>query len=131
MYLVSSASASERQRTGSRRSRSAEEEASESQAAPAAAAALHEAQQRRRRRRTQQHGFGDEYMDMNIAVSPDFTESPSASDSGAGTLGFVGTVADAGRRAAGLTALADDRFGSGPQLPMIPSGWSQSCRAQG
>jgi hypothetical protein len=131
LYLVSSASSSARQSSGARRSRGAEDEASESQAAPSEAAAQQQAQKRRRRQRTQQHGFGDEYMDANISVSPDFGEPPSASDSGAGTLGFAGTVADAGRRAAGLTALADDRFGSGPPMPMIPNGWNQSPHSQG
>lgn len=134
LYLVSSASASARQGTGARRSRGAEEEASESQAAPGEAAAQRQAQKRRRRHRAQQHGFGDEYMDMNIGVTPDWGRPPGAagaSDSGAGALGFAGTVADSGRRAAGLTALADDRFGSGPQLPMIPSGWNESTSSHG
>lgn len=131
LYLVGSVSSSARQSSGARRSRGAEEEASESQGSPSEATAQQQAQKRRRRQRAQQHGFGDEYMDMNIAVTPDFTEPPSASDSGAGTLGFAGTVAEAGRRAAGLTALADDRFGSGPQMPMIPSGWNESPDAQG
>lgn len=125
MYLVSSASASARQSTSARRSRSAEEDASESQAAPAAAAALREAQKRRRRRRAQQHGFGNEYMDMNIGVTPDW-DQPGASDSGAGALGFTGTATDVQRRAAGITVLEGDTFDTEPRMPMLPGGWAEN-----
>lgn len=62
-----------------------------------------------------QLGRGYEYMDLE----PDVT----ASDQGAGTLGFAGTAqkTSAGQ-AAGLTTLAGDSTG-GPTMPMMPSSW--------
>jgi PPE-repeat protein len=128
LYLVSSASSSARQAGGARRSRGAEEEATESQAAPGEAAALQHAQKRRRRQRAQQHGFGDEYMDMNIGVTPDWGRPPSAtgaSDSGAGALGFAGTATDVRRRAAGITVLAGDGLDTEPRMPMLPGSWGR------
>ncbi|MEB3050770.1 PPE family protein [Mycolicibacter sp. MYC123] len=128
LYLVSSASSSARQSAGSRRSRSAEEDAAESQSAPGSAAAESQAQKRRRRRRAAQHGFGDEYMDMNIGVTPEW-DGPSgavgASDSGAGPLGFAGTVPDNGRRAAGVAVLTGDGIDAEPRVPMLPGGWGE------
>jgi PPE-repeat protein len=125
LYLVSSASSSARQSSGSRRSRSAEEDASESQGAPGEAQAEALAQKRRRRHRAQQRGFGDEYMDMNIGVTPDWERPPSASDSGAGPLGFAGTATAVRRRAAGITVLAGDGLDSEPRMPMLPNGWGE------
>ena len=80
-------------------------------------------------------GYGDEYMDMNVQVDPDWGDptggqpvtSTVVSDRGAGNLGFAGTArkeiqrGDAG--AAGLTTLAGDEFGSGPSVPMVPGTW--------
>jgi PPE-repeat protein len=96
-------------------------------AAAAAAAAAREAARARRRQRAKQRGYGDEYMDMNVDVDPDWgapADGPAASDRGAGNLGFAGTahkqaVADA----AGLTTLANDEFGGGPRMPMLPGTW--------
>lgn len=49
----------------------------------------------------------------------------TASATGAGPQGFAGTAAKTGAgRAAGLTMLADDTFGGGPRMPMIPGTWS-------
>ncbi|MEB3021274.1 PPE family protein, partial [[Mycobacterium] crassicus] len=90
LYLVSSASSSARQSSGSRRSRSADEEAAESQGAPGVAATESQAQKRRRRQRVQQRGVGDEYMDMNIGVTPDWAGPTGGSarlDGGEATLG--------------------------------------------
>lgn len=129
LYLVSSASSSARQSSGARRSRGAEEEASESQAAPGEATAQAQAAKRRPRQRAQQRGFGDEYMDMNIGVTPEWDGPPraaSASDSGAGALGFAGTVADTGRRAAGITVLTGNGVDTEPRIPMLPGGWGES-----
>lgn len=52
------------------------------------------------------------------------TASAVASDQSAGPLGFAGTAAkaDAGQ-AAGLATLADDSFGGGPRMPMMPGSW--------
>ncbi|MDD7811207.1 PPE family protein [Mycobacterium sp. CSUR Q5927] len=143
LYLVSSASSSARQSSGSRRSRSAEEDASESQGAPGEAQTEALAQKRQRRQRAQQRGFGDEYMDMNIGVTPDWSapggsasldggeakvgppHAPGASDSGAGPLGFAGTATAVRRRAAGITVLAGDGLDSEPRMPMLPGGWGE------
>jgi PPE-repeat protein len=73
--------------------------------------------QRRRRTRVQMLGRGYEYLDLE-------DEDASASIQGAGTQGFAGTAAKTGAgRAAGLATLADDAFGGGPRMPMIPGTW--------
>jgi PPE-repeat protein len=100
-------------------------------AAAAAAAAAREAARARRRRRTGLRGYGDEFMDMNIEVDPDWgaprgeepVASTVASDRGAGPLGFAGTVSKGSARAAGLSTLAGDEFGGGPTVPMVPGTW--------
>ena len=100
-------------------------------AAAAAAAGL---RPRPRRRRAKMRGHGNEYMDMNVEVGPDWGAPPggepvavtAASDRGAGSLGFAGTVRkEAGAQATGLTTLAGDEFGGGPQLPMLPNTWDR------
>jgi PPE-repeat protein len=70
------------------------------------------------------HGHGDEYMDMNVEVAPDWGASTAASNHGSGPLGFSGTVSKSGEQASGLATLADDGFGSGPTMPMLPGTWS-------
>jgi PPE-repeat protein len=50
----------------------------------------------------------------------------SASDRGAGALGFSGTIAKGGQQATGLTTLSDDGFGDGLSMPMLPSTWAPS-----
>ena len=53
-------------------------------------------------------------------------KAPAASGSGAGTLGFAGTVhKDTALQAAGLTNLAGDEFGGGPRVPMVPGTWDE------
>lgn len=86
-------------------------------AASAAAPAHPEQDQGRRRRRTKasQLGRGYEYMDLDPA-------EPLASDRGAGSLGFAGTIRKETAGAAGLTTLSDD-FGGGPRMPMMPGTW--------
>ncbi len=47
-----------------------------------------------------------------------------ASDQGAGSLGFVGTVhKDTAAQAAGLATLNGNGFGGGPSMPMVPGTW--------
>jgi PPE-repeat protein len=95
-------------------------------AASAAAAATRERARARRRQRVKQRGYGDEYMDMNIDIDPDWGEPPStlASDRGAGNLGFAGRAHKAAAaEAAGLTMLAGDELGGGPRMPMLPHTW--------
>jgi PPE-repeat protein len=73
-------------------------------------------------------GHGDEYMDMNVQVGPDWGASAGghtvASDQGAGPLGFAGTVSKGSTQAAGLATLTDDEFGGGPNMPMLPGTWN-------
>jgi PPE-repeat protein len=72
-------------------------------------------------------GYGDEYMDMNVEVDPDWGhpsgEQPVASDRGAGLVGFAGMANQTDARAGGLATLAGDEFGSGPSVPMVPQTW--------
>jgi PPE-repeat protein len=95
--------------------------------AAAAAAASGRTRQRRRRRATQR-GHGDEFMDMNIDVDPDWgapAASTVASDQGGGNLGFAGTLSKSSTQAAGLATLSDDEFGGGPTMPMLPKTWDR------
>lgn len=92
-------------------------------AAATAAASAGEAARARRRQRARQRDYGDEFMDMNVDVEPDWDQpSVTTSDRGAGSLGFAGTARTAAT-ASGLTSLAGDEFGSGPTLPMLPGTW--------
>jgi PPE-repeat protein len=105
-------------------------------AAAAAAVSAREAARARRRQRARQHGYGDEFMDMNVDVDPDWG-GPSgaetgASDQGAGRLGFAGTARkEAVADAAGLTTLANDEFGGGPRMPMLPGTWEPGDAREG
>jgi PPE-repeat protein len=106
-------------------------------ASKATAAAAAVGVQRRRRRRAPMRGYGDEYMDINVEVSPDWgAPEPVAatvgSDHGAGPLGFAGTVTkQAAAQAAGLTTLSGDDFGSGPTMPMVPGTWNTQAEEGG
>ncbi|WP_082977241.1 PPE family protein [Mycobacterium sp. 852002-50816_SCH5313054-b] len=105
-------------------------------AAAAAAASAREAARARRRQRQRQRGYDDEYMDMNVDVDPDWGGPPAAetgaSDRGAETLGFAGTARkEAAAEAAGLTTLADDEFGGGPRMPMLPATWGPGGAREG
>jgi PPE-repeat protein len=98
-------------------------------AAAAAAAAARDPARARRRRRMVQRGHGDEYVDMNVEVEPDWDGPPGrpstvASEQGAGTLGFAGTLSsDGGAQAAGLATLAGHEDGADPTMPMMPGTW--------
>ena len=51
-----------------------------------------------------------------------------SSGQGAGTLGFTGTKQrQKAFQAAGLTKLADDDFGGGPRMPMVPGTWESEA----
>jgi len=109
-------------------SSSAKKKGSEPDAAAlAAASAAREAARARRRRRAKQRDYGDEFVDMNVEVDPDWGEPPGgesvASDRGAGSLGFAGTARKETAAATGLTTLAGDEFGGGPRMPMVPGTW--------
>lgn len=86
----------------------------------------------RRRRSAKLRDHGDEFIDMNVEVDPDWAApptsepaaSPVASGRGAGPLGLADTVRnDAVAAAAGLTTLASAEFGGAPTMPMVPGTW--------
>ncbi|BBX48436.1 hypothetical protein GCM10009641_05180 [Mycobacterium cookii] len=73
---------------------------------------------RRRRATVERLGRGHEYVDLDDEP----TVTPSTQ--GAGPLGFSGTAAKvSGGAATGLATLADDDYGSGPRMPMMPGTW--------
>jgi PPE-repeat protein len=101
-------------------------------AVPAVAPAPRQPAKARRRRRVKLRGYGDEFMDMNVEVDPDWGAPPGeepvastvASDQGTGPLGFAGTARkETVAEAAGLTTLVGDEFGGGPTVPMVPGTW--------
>jgi PPE-repeat protein len=97
-------------------------------AAASAAVGSREQLRSRRRRRAGMRGYSHEFMEMNINVDPDWggqhIGSTATSDHGAGPLGFAGTVHKRALAATGLATLADDAFGGGPVLPMVPATWT-------
>jgi PPE-repeat protein len=115
-------------------SASAKRKAPEPDIAAAAATAgtsAREKQAARWRRRMGMRGHGDEFMDMNVEIEPQWGESvtSTASDRGAGDLGFAGTArTDADVEAAGLASLTGDGFGGGPSVPMVPGTWDPDRR---
>lgn len=95
-------------------------------AAAIAAAGAREAARARRRNRARQRGHGDEVMEMNVDVDPDWDDpAMTASQRGAGNLGFAGTARKKPVAAAGLTTLAGDQF-DGPRMPMTPATWTRA-----
>jgi PPE-repeat protein len=97
----------------------------------AAAAAASARTRERQRRRAKQRAYGDEFMDMNVEVDPDWAApaggSALASGRGAGDLGFAGTVSKSSGQAAGLATLSADEFGGGPTTPMLPNTWGSEA----
>jgi PPE-repeat protein len=102
--------------------------------AESAAVAAASAARRRARKRRQQQTHKYDYADatMKYDVVPDWGAPPpdepatstTVSGSGAGPLGFAGTVANAGEQATGLATLPADDFGGGPNMPMLPHTWT-------
>jgi PPE-repeat protein len=133
-YLVGGLSMSSRLSTPAKAHKPKSDSASAPTSAATAAAAREQAQVRRRRR-AKQRGYGDEFMDMNIDVAPDWGSSRSdgpvasavASDRSAGTLGFAGTVSKGNARAAGLVTLSGDEFGGRLSMPMVPGTWDSEA----
>ncbi|ETZ57758.1 PPE family protein [Mycobacterium avium MAV_120709_2344] len=68
---------------------------------------------------------GYEFMDVEPDAGPEpEPDSVTASDRGAGPLGFAGTAPTAPAQATGLATLAGDEFGAGPSMPMVPGNWA-------
>ena len=102
--------------------------AAEPFASAASAAAAAREQRSRRRRRGGMREYSHEFMEMNINVDPDW-DGPdggltATSDQGAGPLGFTGISHQKDWAATGLATLADDEFGNGPIMPMVPGTWN-------
>ncbi|GFG73654.1 putative PPE family protein PPE3 [Mycobacterium botniense] len=109
-------------------SSSAKRKAPEPDIAAAPAVSARQETRTRRRRRAKRRGHGDEFADMNVVVEPEWSLPPggqaAASDSGAGPVGFAGTMRDqAVQQAAGLATLGGDRSDDGPAMPMLPASW--------
>ncbi|OBI56303.1 hypothetical protein A5705_22335 [Mycobacterium sp. E787] len=135
-YVVSGMGLSSSARSSAASSAKRKAPAAAGSVAAAAAASAREAARARRRQRARQRGYGDEFMDMNIDVDPDWGAPAggptSASDRGAGSLGFAGTaVKESAAGAAGLTTLAGDEFGGGPKMPMMPGTWNPGDAPEG
>ncbi|HEU4361552.1 MAG TPA: PPE family protein, partial [Mycobacterium sp.] len=118
---------------GSPASSSAKKKTTQTDSTAAAAAAEARRQAQRRRRRREMHrNDGDEYLDANIDVDPEWGTPPAerrvrspvmASDWGAGNLGFVSSGSKSTAEAAGMAALAGTGFSDRPQLPLMPTTW--------
>lgn len=115
-------------------SASARRKASEpDSAAQAAAAAAREQARARRRRTAKSRGFGDEYLDMNVDVEPQWEGSSSteASEAGAQPMGFAGTQpGETVSGATGLTTLTGDDFSAAPRMPLLPGSWHPATGSQ-
>ena len=102
--------------------------ASSAAAATAAAINKRRAQARKRRGGTaKDRGYRYEYMTADGPTGTPLPHQPvaaSVSDNGIENLGFTGTAAKATVPGpAGLTTLADDTFGDGTTIPMMPGSW--------
>jgi PPE-repeat protein len=95
--------------------------------AAAVGAMSRETTRARRRRRAALRDYGDEFADMDSNLSPSLRlDEPAtvASDRGAGSMGFAGTVRKcAAHEATGLATLNGNGFGGGPRMPMVPATW--------
>jgi len=108
-------------------------------AAAAAPARASTRERSRRRRQAVMTGRGHEYMDIDSDPDTPPDSAPTAttaSNRGAGRLGFTGTASKADTaRPEGLITLADG-FGAGPTAPRLPHTWAsdpndESPRSEG
>ena len=101
-----------------------------SAAAAATAAAINKRRSQARKRRdgtAKDRGYRYEFMTADGPAAAPLPETPvttGASDSGVGNLGFSGTaVKSTPAGPVGMTTLADDTFGNGTTIPMMPGSW--------
>jgi PPE-repeat protein len=128
-YLVGGIPAAVRSSTRSKVQEPASDEAPVPVAAAAPATEESPSLRRRPRKKVKMLGRGHEYMDLE--PEPDAAPSGYEQDTaavpsvrGAGPLGFAGTAPKGGAgQPAGLATLADDAFGGGPRMPMMPGSW--------
>ncbi|MBZ4561519.1 PPE family protein, partial [Mycobacterium avium subsp. hominissuis] len=91
-------------------------------AAPAAADRRGQVRGRRRPRPGRiDPGYRHEYLDTDPGGGP---ASVTASDRGAGPIGFAGTTGATGSAPVGLTTVAGDALDDGPRMPLLPGSWS-------
>ncbi|CAG7358443.1 PPE family protein [Mycobacterium avium subsp. paratuberculosis] len=91
-------------------------------AAPAAADRREQVRRRRRPRPGRiDPGYRHEYLDTDPGGGP---ASVTASDRGAGPIGFAGTTGATGSAPVGLTTVAGDALDDGPRMPLLPGSWS-------
>jgi PPE-repeat protein len=92
--------------------------------AAAVAAGAQRRTQRRQRRRAASRDHGDEYLDMNIDVIPDWqSDTTTASARGVGALGFAGTESESDAPTAGLVTMPVTDLGDGARMPLLPTTW--------
>jgi PPE-repeat protein len=108
--------------------------ASAAAAATAAAINKRRAQARKRRGGTaKDRGYRYEFMTADGTAAELPNEQPvttGASDSGVGNLGFSGTAVKSTLVGpVGMTTLADDTFGNGTTIPMMPGSWQVDTEA--
>ncbi len=135
-YMVGGIPAAARSSTSAK----TKEPAPDPAAAPSSAGAASvqgkaRARLRRRRATLKDRGFRHEFVDPEWDTEPEpdtlandaqQATSATASDQGAGPLGFFGTARENdATQAAGLATLNDDRFTGGPTVPMMPGSWGQ------
>ena len=114
-YAVSLSGLSARSSASGRSRRKSSEPAPDDAEAAATGAASARERLRSRRRRggeAKDHAYRYEYLEP---------EPPSASDTGAGPLGFAGAAS----KPTGLVTLDSDGMSSGTSMPLLPSSWQR------
>ncbi|GAB1811264.1 PPW family C-terminal domain-containing PPE protein [Mycobacterium sp. MUNTM1] len=95
-------------------------------AAPAAAVRREQVRRRRRPRPGLiDPGRRHEYLDQGSEAESAYA---TASDRGAGQMGFAGTAPGSSAPPAGLTTVAGASLDDSPGLPLLPSSWSPETK---
>ncbi|MCF1815918.1 PPE family protein, partial [Mycobacterium intracellulare subsp. intracellulare] len=64
-----------------------------------------------------------EYLDADPEPDAAGKTTATASDRGAGPLGFAGTARGPDATPVGLTTIGADSLDDGPRMPLLPSSW--------